>query len=307
MDVRPVVVLGGTGNVGRQVVAALLEEGAPVRVLSRSAARAREVLGEEVELLEGDVCDPEVQARVLEGGRAVVVGLSAFSKGAIEHQRQIEEEAVLSVMARCATHGPRRFVYLSGYGETADRPLRAILPGEFAEIKQRMEAAIWESELDWTILGLPPSMDLFFALSASGKRLIAPGGGPSGGVPVVAPRDEGLAIARAALRHDLGRQRILVPGPEALTFDRAAQILGEAWGRELPVLAPPKLPFRLLASVGGLFSTYHQQFGQMILLLAAFPEEVSARVPQEHARLVELFDLQPTTLLEEAQRRGPPA
>jgi uncharacterized protein (TIGR01777 family) len=49
-----VFVTGATGLIGRRLVAALHERGDEVRALSRSAAKARETLGGQVEIVEGD-------------------------------------------------------------------------------------------------------------------------------------------------------------------------------------------------------------------------------------------------------------
>ncbi|MBU0704677.1 MAG: NAD(P)H-binding protein, partial [Chloroflexi bacterium] len=51
----PILVLGGTGHYGKNIVKSLLAKGQPVRVLSRNAADAREVLGDEAEIVEGDI------------------------------------------------------------------------------------------------------------------------------------------------------------------------------------------------------------------------------------------------------------
>lgn len=47
------LVLGGTGHYGRQIVRSLLKRGAVVRLLSRSRARAREILGDGVDIGQG--------------------------------------------------------------------------------------------------------------------------------------------------------------------------------------------------------------------------------------------------------------
>jgi uncharacterized protein YbjT (DUF2867 family) len=51
-EIKPILVLGGTGHYGRHVVQSLLERGAPVRVLSRNAGNARKILGEAPEVTE---------------------------------------------------------------------------------------------------------------------------------------------------------------------------------------------------------------------------------------------------------------
>ncbi|MBR8826476.1 MAG: CIA30 family protein [Gomphosphaeria aponina SAG 52.96 = DSM 107014] len=54
-----ILVVGATGGVGKRVVRLLLEKGYRVRALVRDAAKAREMLGEKVELFAADITIPE--------------------------------------------------------------------------------------------------------------------------------------------------------------------------------------------------------------------------------------------------------
>ena len=54
-----IVVAGGSGLLGRRVVARLLDEGHPVRVLTRDRARAEQVLGTGPQIVEVDVRRPD--------------------------------------------------------------------------------------------------------------------------------------------------------------------------------------------------------------------------------------------------------
>jgi len=54
-----VLVAGATGGVGKRVVQQLIEQEYPVRALVRNAERAREILGDSLELIEGDITIPE--------------------------------------------------------------------------------------------------------------------------------------------------------------------------------------------------------------------------------------------------------
>ncbi|KAB1128408.1 NAD(P)H-binding protein [Micromonospora sp. AMSO12t] len=65
---RTVLVTGGTGRVGGQVVARLVEaEGVRVRVLSRDPARASAALGPQVEVVGGDLTVPDGLSAALDG------------------------------------------------------------------------------------------------------------------------------------------------------------------------------------------------------------------------------------------------
>lgn len=148
----PVLVLGGTGHYGRRIVASLGARGAPVRVVSRSAASARAQLGAPVEVVEGDVTTPGVTRRALDGARAVVVALSAMSPTGARQLRAVERDAVLRLLEEAHAAGVRRLVHLSGYEIRVELLERLGLVGPFRP-KAEVEPALRESDLDWTILG----------------------------------------------------------------------------------------------------------------------------------------------------------
>jgi uncharacterized protein YbjT (DUF2867 family) len=58
-QVGAILVAGATGGVGKRVVKRLLERGYAVRSLVRDKDKAREILGDDVELVVGDITEPE--------------------------------------------------------------------------------------------------------------------------------------------------------------------------------------------------------------------------------------------------------
>ena len=65
----PILVTGASGFVGSAVARALLAEGRQVRVLLRPTSPRTNVAGLDVEVVEGDIRDPEAMARALDGCR----------------------------------------------------------------------------------------------------------------------------------------------------------------------------------------------------------------------------------------------
>ena len=61
------LVTGATGFTGSHLVRSLVADGVPVRVIARSAERARQLLPDGVEIIEGDIADPEVIERAMRG------------------------------------------------------------------------------------------------------------------------------------------------------------------------------------------------------------------------------------------------
>ena len=303
---EPILVLGGTGHYGRHIVASLRAKGVPVRVLSRNAGRAGEVLGPGPEIIEGDITARDSIVEALRGARAVVISVSAFAPSTIRRLKEIEQDAVLTVLAEAERSGVPRIVYVSVYDVSRGAPEGVDLAS--AEIKAEVEAALGRSNLNWTVLGAPPSMELFFAMTR-GRIMVVPGGGPPA-LPTVSPVDLGEIAAQAALRRDLPRMRFRVVGPEAVSFAAAAERIGRATGRSIRYVAVPLLLPRIaraltrpLASGSDRLYFVDQMLG-FVELLNSFPQSVVGEADQAHHLLLDTFDYVPTTLEMEAKRRA---
>ncbi len=298
----PILVIGGTGHYGGFIVRALLEQGAWVRVLSRNAERARTTLGEGPEIAEGDITDPAALAEAMQGARAIVIAIAANKPGQIRQRQSIERDAVLSLLKEAERQDLRRIVYLSGYDIQRDFAMQHGLL-DFAEPQLAVQAALEASKLEWTILGCPPSMEIFFAF-IRGQTMRVPGGGPPA-LPTIAPSDLGIIAAQAALRDDLARLHFRLPGPEALSFPEAARRIGEVWGQPLRFGKIPLAPIKSAAFLFAWAFPYLGYLGAAVTLLNAFPEAMAAEVPKDHQRVKDTFDFTPTSLEDEARRRRP--
>ncbi|GHH42415.1 condensation domain-containing protein [Streptomyces candidus] len=108
-----VLVTGGTGGVGAFVLRELAARGTPVRALARPES-AHLVAGEGVEVVEGDLGDPD-------GLRRAVAGVDAVIHAACTFTRPEVDVAAMRAMAEAWNRGP--FVFVSSvdaYGHPAD-------------------------------------------------------------------------------------------------------------------------------------------------------------------------------------------
>ncbi len=304
-DPGAVLVLGGTGHLGRFVVAALLERGVAVRVLSRDPGRARAVLGDRVEILQGDLCDPASVAPAMAGVARCVVTVSAMSPATFRRSREIECDAVIAALEQGQRDRLQRVVLVSIFA--IDLALAGRLGIDNARIKHDLESWLAASGLAWTVLGQPPSMEVLFAFIRGGRTMAVPGGGPPR-LPTIAPQDTGALAADAVLRDDLHGQRIRLVAVPPVSFPEAAQRIGAVWGREVRFVAPPLfIPIALrwlltpLAALNDKLGFVHTMLGYL-RLLNAFPSE---GLDADRERLATLFDHRFTTLEEEAEARRP--
>jgi len=77
-----ILVVGGTGSIGRHVVEVALEKGYTVRVLVRDPAKARQ-FSKGVQVVPGDVTRPETLTPAIDGTDAVVFTLGSDGQGKI--------------------------------------------------------------------------------------------------------------------------------------------------------------------------------------------------------------------------------
>jgi len=110
----PILVTGATGYVGGRLVPRLLERGERVRVLVRDARRIRgRPWGEEVEVHEGDLLEPETLAPALEGAGSVYYLVHSMTAGDDFAERDRRAAVHLATAAREAGP-PELLVYLGG-------------------------------------------------------------------------------------------------------------------------------------------------------------------------------------------------
>ena len=109
------LVTGATGFVGSAVARALLARGEDVRVLARAQGDRRNLAGLAVEIVEGDLRDPEARARA-------VAGIDSLYHGAADYRLWVPDpdamyatnvEATRDLLRRAADAGARRLVYTS--------------------------------------------------------------------------------------------------------------------------------------------------------------------------------------------------
>lgn len=115
-----VLVAGATGRTGRHVVTELLEKGHKVRVLTRSEASAREAFGDAVQVVEGDVRDPESLVPAVEGVRYIVSAIGSSGRADPDNSPEAVDYRGVKNMVEVAKEAGtvEHFVLVSSMGIT---------------------------------------------------------------------------------------------------------------------------------------------------------------------------------------------
>jgi uncharacterized protein YbjT (DUF2867 family) len=216
MTLPPILVTGGTGTLGRQVVSRLREAGREVRVLSRRAHRSEDGLM----FVTGDLATGEGLPAAVQGA-GTIVHCASNQKGDAQATRNLLRAADQAM--------PSHLVYISIVG--IDR-----FPRAYFKSKLEAEGVIAGSGLRWTILRATQFYDLIHRGAARLAKL------PVIPVPagfLVQPVDSGEVAARLA-DLTLGEPAGRVPdmaGPQVLSFaDLIRMYVRVTAGRARPVL-----------------------------------------------------------------------
>jgi uncharacterized protein YbjT (DUF2867 family) len=120
MIMAKVLVLGATGYIGGRLVPRLLARNHEVRCLVRSPRKITERQWDAVEVVQGDVLQPETFGTAFEGIDLVFYLIHSMSgkKDKFEHQDRIAAE---SVAREARKSGVQRIVYLGGLGEKSEK------------------------------------------------------------------------------------------------------------------------------------------------------------------------------------------
>jgi len=277
-----------------------MARGQSVRVVSRNKAQARVIVGSEVEIFEGDVTRREDIIKALRDVDVIVVCLSAMSIKLIRHMQAIERDAVLNIMEEARKLQISRFIYMSGYEMRAALLDELKIP-EFGAIKIKIEARIKASDFNWTILGDAPAFEIFFAF-LRGAKMTIPGGGFQA-IPTISARDVGEITAQAALREDLGGQRLRLSGPRAYTFPQVAHLISEITGQTIKHIAVPLGVVNVVSALIYPFTPFPRFLYKSLKMLNNFPVDLADAVPRDHQKLRDLFDYEPHTLEVEIEQR----
>jgi NADH dehydrogenase len=145
-----ITVFGGTGFLGRRVVAKLLAAGREVRVASRHPERARALFGDapRLQALGADIGSDEEVAAAIEGASGLVNAVSLYVERGGATFRSVHVEAAGRLARTAQAAGVARLVHLSGIGADpgSDSPyIRSRGEGEAAVRAAFPEATVLRS------------------------------------------------------------------------------------------------------------------------------------------------------------------
>jgi uncharacterized protein YbjT (DUF2867 family) len=248
MKYRNVLVVGGSGFIGRHLVASLTAAGIRVTVPSRRRERAKHlILLPTVDVVEADVTKPGVLERLCAGKDAVynLVGILHGRRGRADERgpndygpdfARMHVELPQAIVAACRANGVRRVLHVSAIGAAPDAPSEYLRSKGIAE-----KALLAADDLDVTVFR--PSVvfgpeDKFLNRFATFARLF-----PVFGVPCPEARFQPVYVgdvARAlhfALEEPDTRGKVYeLGGPDVVTMKELVEFVCAVLGKRRMVV-----------------------------------------------------------------------
>ena len=244
-----VLVLGGSGFVGRHVVNRFVQLGMKVVVPTRRRENARHlILLPTVDVQDADIHDPPTLARLAARSSAVVNLVGILNESGRDSFARVHADLTAKVIAACRGAGVRRLLQMSSLNADPEGPSR------YQRSKGEAEARIAASGLDWTIF--EPSVifgreDSFLNLFARLARMfpVLPLAGADVKFQPVYVADVAHCFSRAlALEATIGRRYALC-GPTVYTLRELVRYVAQTTGAPRPIVPLSPRLAKLQASV----------------------------------------------------------
>ena len=257
-----IAVAGGSGLLGRRVVAALVAQGQEVRVLSRDRARAESALGAGPQVVEVDVRRADGLAEALEGAGTVISAFHGFLGGRGEGPDEVDRQGNANLVAAARATGSS-VVLMSILGASADSP------ADLFRAKYAAEQELRASGVTWCIIRSGPYIETWHQVlqetaGRSGRPLVFGRGERK--LPFVAVDDVVALAARAATDPTLLGEVLEISG-EPISMEELALAVQSAhrWAGKPRHL--PRAALRAASVVARPFSPTFARQNRMALVM----------------------------------------
>ena len=240
-----ILVVGATGNVGGMIAQRLLKAGKDVRILVRHNSPSEELARQGMatsaaSLVEagahpiyGDMKDRASLDPACDGIEAVITTANSAQRGGEDNEQTVDFQGNCNLIDAARAAGVGQFIFTSALPADIHNPL------PFLQAKGKAEAHLRESGMPYTILAPNAFIEVWVGLVVgmplqAGQQVTLVGEGRR--LHTFISQGDVAAFAVAAVGHPAAmNQRLVLGGPEALSWRDVVATFERVLGREVPV------------------------------------------------------------------------
>lgn len=269
---KTILVIGGTGMLGKPVARQLKADGFKVRLLARNPEKAQTLLGSGYEIVKGDVDDLSSLRSALTGVDGVHISLKG---GPTEADFDRMDHLAVRDIARAARElGVGRVTLISAYAVSEEK---ADTPESRAKVKG--EAALRSSGVPYTIFRCSWFMETL-PMFVQGKN-ISLIGNQVHPLHWIAVEDYARMVSKSYQSDDALNKELYIFGPEALTMREAMQLYTEI---AAPGVKLSPISTRMLSVLGWI--SFNPEWKSMATLMKHYERWGEDGSPAEADRLL---------------------
>ncbi len=211
-----ILVAGATSQPGRRLIPLLVERDYKVCALTRDACKLESVRSSGIEVVEGDLRQPDTLLRACEGADAVVSSVTAIGENLI---KEVDEAGQCALMETARRSGVKRFVLISVCGAARNHPV------DFFHMKFAAEEYLKSLSMEYTILRPTAFMESWCArigVQIMNDQPVTIFGNGKNPIGFISAEDVAKFILLALEDPRLRNQTLTIGGPQNLTFEEVA-------------------------------------------------------------------------------------
>jgi uncharacterized protein YbjT (DUF2867 family) len=223
-----ILIAGGTGTLGTQVVRLLTARRLEVRILTRAPDRAEHLRGDLAEIVSGDVQNARTVQRAVAGAQTVVSAIQGFAGAAPAGPQAVDRLGNSNLIQAAKAVAAEHFILVSIQGAAPDHPM------ELFRMKYLAEQELKVSGLAWTIIRPTAYMETWAPLigepllETGRTRIFGRGDNP---INFVSAYDVARFVELAVVDPTMRGEVVEVGGPENLGMRQVAQTFEAVTGK----------------------------------------------------------------------------
>ncbi len=244
---KNILIIGGTGTLGKEVTKQLLVEGHKISILTRNPEKNIQITEGGIQIIKGDLTDAASLQSACKGMEIVIAAAhSLLGKGKYSSEK-VDDKGHRDLIDAAKAAGVQHFIYASVIGASLDSPI------DFWRTKAKVEEYLKQSGLNYTILRGAAFME-FHVHEMIGKSVLAKGkatilGKGENPANFVSVRDVSQYAVLSFKNSELRNKTLEIGGLDNLSRNEIAALYGELVDKTVKISHIPRGVLRVFSTI----------------------------------------------------------